>query len=125
VAQLFSLGVFERMKNINTLMLIMGSLWIFMAAPFLISLLPIGQRLVQRLELRLKPGARTVAEISRLRRVIFIFFCGLYAAVAFASAFQHSINSPVVVALMICLPGLYLLLGIWDKQFKSKHEPDA
>ena len=37
-------------------MLFIGALWIVMAAPFLISLLPMGQRLVERLELRLKPG---------------------------------------------------------------------
>jgi hypothetical protein len=101
----------------NTFMFFIGAMWFFMAALFLISLLPIGQRLLQRLERRLKPGAKTIAGISLPRRVIFILFCGLYAAVALASAFQHSFSSPVVVLFMIVLPALYLLLGIWDRQF--------
>jgi hypothetical protein len=113
------------MKTTDMFILFVGIGWLIMATLFLISLFPAGQRLLQRLELRLKPGAKTIADISRFRRVVFILFCGLYAAVGFASAFERSFSSPLVVVFMILLPSLDLLMRIWDRQFKSKHQPDA
>lgn len=122
-------SVFERMKDINPSMLVLGTVWIGMAAPYIISLFPMGERLVQRFELWLKPGAKpgvkTIAGMSRLRRVIFILFCGLYAAVGFGSAFHHSISSPGVLFFMIGLPALFLWLGREDWWFKSGHGPNA
>ena len=113
------------MKYIDTFMLVVGAFWIFMATPYLISLLPAGQRLAKSKDVRVKGFADGMARISRLRRVVYVLFCGLYAAVGFASAFHHSFSSPAIVLLMILLPGLSLVLGIRDTHFQSRHGPGA
>jgi hypothetical protein len=113
------------MKNANPFMLFIGVFWMLVAVPYLVSLFPIGQRLVQRMELKLKPRAKTITRISRVRRLIFVLLCGLLAAVEFASAFHHSLDSPAIMFFMVSLPVLYLFLGIWDKPSRSRNGPAA
>jgi uncharacterized membrane protein YuzA (DUF378 family) len=108
VAQLSTLGVFERMKNIDTFMLFVGVGWICMG---IIGLF--GRR------------------ISLLRRVLFMLMSVFYAAVGFASAYHTNLNtvagisSSAVFIIMLLLPSIIILLGIKDGYFKRKHDPDA
>ena len=56
---------------------------------------------------------------------------GFYAAVVFADAFHSDfsamtgIGAPTVFMIVMLLPSLCILLGIWDGYFKHKHDPNA
>jgi len=118
------------MKTTDTLNLVVGLAigigWLIWATLFLMTLLPSGLRLLQRLELRLKPGAKTIATIagiSRSTRVVLILFWGLFAAAGFASAFERSRSFS---SLLVVLSGILCLwMGIGGRKLKSKHKPDA
>jgi len=108
VAQLFSLGVSKQMKNIDTIMLFVGAVWIVMGIIALFG-----------------------RKISWLRRVIFLLMSIFYSAVGFASAFHTDlstmagISSSSVILIMLLLPSIIILLGIWDGYSKGKHDPAA
>jgi len=96
------------MQNIDKFKFFIGALWICMGTIVLF-----GRR------------------ISWLRRLIFMLMSGFYAAVVFAGAFHSDfsamtgISASTVFIIIMLLPSILILLGIWDGYFKRKHDPDA
>lgn len=75
-----------------------------------------------------KFGRPAVVPLSRLSRLLWLFFIGIFAAASFASAYNYDINSltgialPTLAITFICM----ILSGIRDgRNFKGKHDPDA
>ena len=66
--------------------------------------------------------------LSRLSRMVWLLFCGTYAAAGFASAFHYHIRGLTshAVPLLLIFIVLLILSGIRDsRHFKSKHDPDV
>ena len=69
--------------------------------------------------------------ISCLRRVLFMLMSVFYAAIGFAGAFHTDlsaligISSSAVLIIMLLLPSIIILLGIWDRDFKRKDDPTS
>jgi hypothetical protein len=96
------------MTNIDTFMMLVGIAWIVMGIVGLF-----GRR------------------ISWFRRVIFLLMSAFYSAVGFTRAFHGDLSkmtglsSSSVMIVMLLLPSIIILLGIWDEHFKRKHDPGA
>jgi len=69
--------------------------------------------------------------ISWLRRAIFLLMSVFYSAVGFTSAFHRDlktmtgISSSSTIIIMLLLPSVIILLGVRDKYFNRKHDPNV
>jgi hypothetical protein len=133
VAQLFPLGIFERMQNIDIFRLVLGSLMSLATVYFLIGLFPtVGQRQLT-FERRIKGAGGTIVPMSRLRRAFAALMFALLAAQLFAGAFYCNLStltgissSALFFITFLLVPPIVIILGIQDRRrFRRNHDPDA
>jgi hypothetical protein len=75
-----------------------------------------------------KFGRPAIVPLSRLSRLLWLLFMGIFAAASFASAFHYDINrlTWIAVPTLLIVFVLMILSGIRDgRHFKGKHDTDA
>ena len=133
MAQLFSLGIFERMQNIDIFRLVLGSLTSLATVYYLIGIFPAVEQRQLTFERRIKRGGGTIIPMSRLMRAFAALMCALFAAQLFAEAFHCNLStltgispSALYSITFLLVPPIVIILGIRDRRrFRRNHDPDA
>ena len=110
-----------------------GGFWLSLPAVYLFLGLFSDARWLQprwgrRSRLRGLIGRPAVVPLSRLSRLLWLLFIGIFAAASFASAFHYDVNSltsialPTLTVIFVCM----ILSGIRDgRNFNGNHDRDA
>jgi hypothetical protein len=120
----------DNMEPVNKFMLAVAIIWTLFAGYAFALLLPFMNRRLREWDAKFKRNSTLPAMPNVPQRVVFLLLTSLMTTVSLASAFHRDLTTLLgvpawtLVALMICLPILYFMLGRWGKSHWHSKQPN-